>query len=240
MSKRWIAVIALAVLLAARPSSACDLIYRATFPMPDVVRLTGSVVAYATISSSPSLTLPTLSPGPPAGLRIAVREVVSGPVRAPEAVVAVLPHGPGCDSFAATREMLERDYPLGTTVAVRGRATRSVDVPVVVESTQWEFVTRFPAAVPRTPFGDLDFRSRDIHLLGSIVDFECDRAILRMAERTSGDRFARLLNLGSCRSWHAIPDALAHYRTLVSASGLEAPAQAELLVRFRETHPLVK
>ena len=240
MKTIWLVVIMLAAVGAARPASACELVYRSAFPTSSEVRLTGSVVGYVPISSTPSVNIPTIAPSWQAvGLRVAVREVVSGPVTAPEAVVAVLPYGADCRSFAANREMLERDFPIGLNVAVRGRATGSSAVPVIAESHEYEFVVNLPASLPRTPQGDLDFQNRDVKLMGMIAEFECDRAILTLANR-SADRLARLRNLGQCRSWAGMSDGRARYQRLVDESGLGARERADLIEEFQRSHPLLK
>jgi hypothetical protein len=239
MKKVWLALIVAAALAAARPSSACDLMYRVAFPSPDTVRLTGTVVDYIPIVAT-AVAAPAWQAGRQlAGLRIAVLEMVSGPMVGSETVVAPMFYGPDCMSYAASREMLERDYPLGSKVAVRGRTTDSRDVPVIAESNKQQFVAKIPDTLYRTSEGDLDFREWGVTISRDIVDFEFDRAVLTLARR-SGDRSARLRNLARYKNWGVIPDARTRYRQLVGESGLGTRERTELLEQFQQLFPYLK
>jgi hypothetical protein len=257
MKSLSLAMTVLVGILWAPPVSACELFYRATFPTSELVRLTGIVVGYVDIAAQrptrqaePDL-ISTILPRP-AGLRVAIREVVSGPVNGTETIVAVLPYGNDCVSFTANRDILERDYPVGSNLAVRGRATGSPEVPVIAEANQYQFVVTIRDDLPRTAQGDLDVRKTVVANPGAdaaaiaaaqalvrIVEFECDRAVLTLTARP-GDRAERLRNLAGCRMWRGMPDGLTRFRQLVAESGLAVGDQERLLAEFQQLHPSLK
>jgi hypothetical protein len=164
----WLIVAALAVVLAARPSNACELLYRPQFPNPAAVRLTGSVLGHLPLATTTAVTIPTVGPQwQGAALRIGIREIVSGVVAGKETTVALLYYGSDCRSFVANRDILQRDFPVGSVVAVRGRATGSSSIPIIAELHEREFVALVPNDLPMTPQGDLDFQGRDPRLARS-------------------------------------------------------------------------
>jgi hypothetical protein len=240
--KRLLVIATLATLGSRGPADACELAYRTAFPTPEAVRLSGTVVGYVQIPGVPAVKLSPMSAGWQAtvsGLRVAVREIVSGPVSGTEAIVALFPHTTDCMSIAATRETLERDYPIGSMLAVRGRATGSPDVPVIAETNTFEFVVTIPNDLPRLAQGDLDYRMLDATVRSRIIEFEFDRAILAFARRR-GNEYERLRNLALPRVWDGMPDARALYGQLVEKSGLGARERADLLDQFQQWHPRSK
>jgi hypothetical protein len=207
---------------------------RAEFPIPDAVRLTGTVIGHLPVAWR-ALPLPRPSSRLPVGvLRIAIRENISGSIRGSETVVATLSYGASCESITPGTDYLEREYPIGAEIIVRGRATGSAEVPVISESNRLEYVVKIPADLPRTPYGDLDFSTNDIGRYGYVADYEFERAVLLLNQHRR-ETYERLLNLAAATAWRNFSDGRQRYIALIEAHRVNRSQRRALLARFDES-----
>jgi hypothetical protein len=230
-----------ALLMMSRASDACDLILLKDRPIREAVRVRGVVVGYdmadlQTVSQA-TPDAANLGTGDTSllGIRVAVREVVSGRISATEAVVVPLSYGPDCRTYltSALRKSIEQKYPIGVHVVVRGTAAGSPTSAIVAEAGRYDFIEPVPADVSRTPEGDLDFRRVGRSLSFYAAQFEFERVVLTLSS-TRALTYARLGNLAFSSGWELFSDPRQRYGQLLSESELTPQQRNELLTRFDE------
>jgi hypothetical protein len=165
-------------------------------------------------------------------------EIVSGSMGPGERPVVVASTGRDCRGRPATRQELERLYPIGTAIAVRGssRAKTVAGSLLVADEAKGGFVQPVPSRVIRTRAGDLDFVRFDMTQPGAsaFVEFEFDRAALTLGKSRPQERIARVENLAAYPGFAYTPAARFMYRNLVVASGAPAAERDRLLREFEE------
>src|SRR5688572_25950082 len=199
-----------ALLMMSRVSDACDLVFVNDYPIRAAVRVRGLVVGYDLID------LQTVSEATPGasnlgtgdksllGIRIAIREVVSGRMSTAETTVVPLSYGPDCRTYLTStlRASIEQKYPIGAHVVVRGTAAGSPTSAIVAEARRHDFIEAVAADVLRTPEGDLDFRRADRTVSFYAAQFEFERVLLTLAS-SRATVYARLWNLAFSSGWQS-------------------------------------
>jgi hypothetical protein len=231
-------VTAMLVASAARDAHACEVV--AVGPMVDPVsdpaaRAVATVIGYGVAVE------PAEGVARAPSLRVRFDEIVKGDLAPGEGQVVVLAYGPDCRTQPDTAGRMEQVYPVGSRVVVRGRLRDgggSESTLVVETNTGTHFAAPVPAGVPRIPGGDLDFRRFDYNPSRpygwQFVEFEFDRAILKLPSASPDQRRVRLQNLAFNQYVLYSAGAEERYARLVSQSGVPAAAARELIDRFRQ------